>query len=100
VNPDRSGLAAAQGEETEAVSSTHSEADDDIIYPETPSVIRPIRPVFPPEYRIEEHMTRLDVEHSCSYSGSCLSLIQSVRLVFKKVYQILLIKSEQNFEKY
>ncbi|KAF6023888.1 hypothetical protein EB796_017797 [Bugula neritina] len=64
VNPDRSGLAAAQEEETEAVSSTHSEADDDdIVYPETPSVIRPIRPVLPPEYRIEEHMTRLDVDN-------------------------------------
>jgi len=64
VNLDRSGLAAAQEEETEAVSSTPSEADDDdIVYPETPSVIRPIRPVFPPEYRIEEHMTILDVDN-------------------------------------
>jgi len=63
VNPNGSGLAAAQEEETEAVSSTHSEADDDIVYPETPSVIRPIRPVFLPEYRIEEHMKKLDVEN-------------------------------------
>ncbi|KAF6030008.1 hypothetical protein EB796_011687 [Bugula neritina] len=63
-NPERSGLAAAQEEETEAVSSTHSEADDDdIVYPETPIVIRPTRPVLPPEYRIEEHMTRLDVDN-------------------------------------
>jgi len=58
MNPDRSGLAAAQGEETEAVSSTHSEADDDIEYPESPIVIRPIRPVLPPEY-----MTRLDIDN-------------------------------------
>ncbi|KAF6025201.1 hypothetical protein EB796_016512 [Bugula neritina] len=63
VNPDRSGLAAAQEEETEAVSSTHSEADDDIVYPETPSVIRPIRPVLPPAPRIEERYTRLDVDN-------------------------------------
>jgi len=65
VNPDRSGLAAVQEEETEAVSSTPSEADedDDIVYPETPIVMRPIRPVLPPEYRIEEHMTRLDVDN-------------------------------------
>jgi len=65
VNPDRSGLAAAQEEETEAILSTHSEADDDdddIVYPETPIVIRPTRPVLPPEYRIE-HMTRLDVDN-------------------------------------
>ncbi|KAF6036895.1 hypothetical protein EB796_004798 [Bugula neritina] len=63
MNPERSGLAAAQEEETEAVSSTPSEADDDIVYPETPIVIRPTRPVLPPEYRIEEHMTRLDVDN-------------------------------------
>jgi len=63
VNSDRSDLAASQGEETKAVSSTPFEADDDIVYPETPSVIRPIRPVFLPEYRIEEYMTRLDVDN-------------------------------------
>jgi len=62
VNPDRSGLAAAQEEETEAVSSTHSEADDDIVYPETPSVIRPIRPVSPPEPIIEECRTVRDID--------------------------------------
>ncbi|KAF6030004.1 hypothetical protein EB796_011683 [Bugula neritina] len=62
VNLDRSDLAAAQ-DETEAVPSTHSAADDDIVYPETPIVIRPIRPVFLPEYRIEEYMTRLDVDN-------------------------------------
>ncbi|KAF6018684.1 hypothetical protein EB796_023014 [Bugula neritina] len=56
VNPDSS-------DKTEAVPSTHSAADDDIVYPETPIVIRPIRPVFLPEYRIEEHMTRLDVDN-------------------------------------
>jgi len=107
VNPDRFGLAAAQEEETEAVSFTHSEADDDIVYPETPSVIRPIRPVLPPAPRQEESMTRLDVDnllvlksnvccmytksdwlvlhvHICSYSGSCISLIQSCKFVFKK----------------
>jgi len=73
----RSGLAAAQGEETEAVSSTHSEADDDIVYPETPIVIRPIRPVLPSVPGIEERWTILDVENllvlksnvCCKYSN-------------------------------
>jgi len=63
VNPDRSDLAAVQEEEPETVSSTHSEADDDIVYPETPSVIRPMKPVLPPAPRIEEQYTRLDVDN-------------------------------------
>jgi len=60
VNPGRSGFAAAQGEKTEAVPFTHSEADDDIVYPETPIVMRPIRPVLPPGPGIEERWTMLD----------------------------------------
>ncbi|KAF6025189.1 hypothetical protein EB796_016500 [Bugula neritina] len=63
VNPDRSDLAAVQEEEPETVSSTHSEADDDIVYPETPIVIRPMKPVLPPAPRIEERYTRLDVDN-------------------------------------
>jgi len=61
VNPDRSGYAAAQEEETEAVSSTHSEADDDVVYP--PIVMRPIRPVLPQGAGIEERWNILDVEN-------------------------------------
>ncbi|KAF6033845.1 hypothetical protein EB796_007847 [Bugula neritina] len=61
ANPDESSLAAAQGEETEAVSFTHSKDDDDIVYP--PIVMRPIRPVLPPGAGIEECWTILDVEN-------------------------------------
>jgi len=61
ANPDESSLAAAQGEETEAVSSTHSEADDDIVNP--PIVMRPIRPVLPQGAGIEERWTILDVDN-------------------------------------
>jgi len=61
VNPDESSLAAVQGEETEVVSSTHSEADDDSVHP--PIVMRPIRPVLPPSAGIEERWTILDVDN-------------------------------------
>jgi len=92
VNPERSGLAAAQEEKTETVSSTHSKANEenDDEYPESPrKILRPCRPVSPPEPRIEECRTVWDIDDllvlksnvCCKYSKRKLFIrVISVRL--------------------
>ncbi|KAF6025202.1 hypothetical protein EB796_016513 [Bugula neritina] len=63
VSPDKSDPTAAQ-EETETVFSKHSDDDGDGDgVPEPPSkIFRPVQPVSPPELKIEDSRTMLDVD--------------------------------------